>query len=1478
MAANARPRPQLRFSPLDPRAGRKNTAPVARQPRRLAAQQAAQQATAPALAATARENPLMRAMQQANQAEASHRVKRGIRLTDSDSIDDARPATRNHAERSDAALSLRAYFKETRRLSDQAGLFNSPGKMIAHVFQDLYLDPDYPAPAADNAWTAVDCPHADQLQQLLSHVVDEEIAPASRMPMLRGLLQRLVDPETSRPFMIAGYDFLTGARMMQTVSQVREGFETHLLAKFPALDKTPGAAHWLACQLLQRFDPEMLSPKLEAFWYGGGQYCALKADIDVIRSANLYNPHWDLKEISDTATSVRESLAEDGIPSADVAILQRDAALLYAHAKYNLAEKTHLIDLRESLTAEDYAIALQALEDLQTARRLWQFAPLQEAIANLKAAPPMRSKIAERLLRENGIDPFADIAPQLGVDLCAGQRDTPVKFYMNGCIDSLRDRQTFDARDTLPDLDQAYETEFTAWHQKYQSALAVLLWYAVEELPPKEYRFLRENPHVLLQAKMTATKRIAHVAPTFSGDPSVTKDVSLAGGKGLLFLAENGKERRYYLISLADDNAAIVRRVQPPKGDIGAYIQQHRNTFFEPAALAETVDDALTTSASVRQLAACPAHDAAGCFEKTARQMASLIREEVHDFGYETTGHQETLEGIQNFLLGLIPGYDCASAVNDGDYEEAILPCIDTAAAVMPLIGRFGQFGMALAGTATKASAYVATREFGKILVQQGLLRAAGALGTRVQPELAKIGGRFARKLGQDLLEFGDPGVVLTYEAFGQARKLGSLAQRLLEDARARKLRKMLYRNPHTRHAARRFKKLQRQGRTVLRTQYEGKLSSDAGGRFRRFTLPHGAKVQPRPYLKYQAPYNALGDDFDYYEINDVIYAYNADPGKRPHVLEKAEGLLGRCRTRRGLGNACLSVEMLPTRSREQAALGTGYRFDAGKSQTRLCQIDPATKRKTFMVPTVEGYPVPRMVGGSTLQILLTLRDAYLMQATPKGLRAKAIDTSYPKYALEAPDAQWPAMGKIVSGRASESLKRIEFELENGVHKCTIRAAYGSYLAPDGHHGMIRFDDEYIRVDFPEGAGDGTVALAEATAAEIDAYQRFQIESLAAQDRRTSKTFSMELSHTGAGSLLRLYRNYNLEPYQALLEKIAGQGKDRLRAAEMLDAYLEFRQPPPDIGQFTQIKSIFNELLQDQFGNVDKVRKFQQHLTEAVARDNERLDLHWLDPATPALDEMLGMLTTLFPGTASATGRYKASLAPHVDASEKRLAFSKLRHKFWGKNFAWAEEFLIENDIPALEHIFFSISGKPETSKKKAHGKIPTIASDKKFIHADEVIARFDNRPGDHPSRSFPDFKATGAQQWRGHDAELKIVTAFRHVLEELQESGNKAITLKMVSMLPPCVMCLQAIAMLLEEFPNVKIELAYLKPHRAEAASRSRRGISRARRAKTAGQHGYANGWPLRHGRPKPPAGAASRHLKGRRHIASGLTPSGLA
>jgi hypothetical protein len=81
-----------------------------------------------------------------------------------------------------------------------------------------------------------------------------------------------------------------------------------------------------------------------------------------------------------------------------------------------------------------------------------------------------------------------------------------------------------------------------------------------------------------------------------------------------------------------------------------------------------------------------------------------------------------------------------------------------------------------------------------------------------------------------------------------------------------------------------------------------------------------------------------------------------------------------------------------------------------------------------------------------------------------------------------------------------------------------------------------------------------------------------------------------------------------------------------------------------------------------------------------------------------------------------------------------------------------------------------------------------------------------------------------------------------------------------MKSMLPPCVMCMQAIAMFMEKHPEAKFDFAFIRQDREglyapPPPTRHRRhGISRVRRAR--------NGWPLVYGRPKPPARAAYGRL----------------
>lgn len=231
------------------------------------------------------------------------------------------------------------YLQATRDLTDDVlkDIVRDPGKTIATLYDDLYKDPAFPPKTAPNEWTAVDTSHADQLEQLMQYVSEDEVAPESRMPMLRGLLKRLVElPLEPSTFSIASYDFLAAGLVFKQVHLIRKEFEQHLAKTFPSLAESPGAAHWLATQLLERFDPLMLNPQLKDFWYGSPQYCSLKADIAVITSAKLYQPMldgetWDLTEIRRTADHIRDALGGD--PSGRLAAIQSDAALLYAHTR-----------------------------------------------------------------------------------------------------------------------------------------------------------------------------------------------------------------------------------------------------------------------------------------------------------------------------------------------------------------------------------------------------------------------------------------------------------------------------------------------------------------------------------------------------------------------------------------------------------------------------------------------------------------------------------------------------------------------------------------------------------------------------------------------------------------------------------------------------------------------------------------------------------------------------------------------------------------------------------------------------------------------------------------------------------------------------------------------------------------------------------------------------------------------------------------
>ena len=1044
---------------------------------------------------------------------------------------------------------------------------------------------------------------------------------------------------------------------------------------------------------------------------------------------------------------------------------------------------------------------------------------------------------------------------------------------MNNCMDSLRKFLPFSRREEqLPDLDLAYDTEFNAWYEKYERALGVLLRYAVEELPPEDYRFLQEHPAVLLQATTTATRVTRHIAPTFRGNPSVTQDTTLPGNSSLLFMAQHDGRCRYYLISLGrgNENAAIMRHIEPAGGKIGAYIENHPDTFFDPKALAEVSDGAILTSTGVRELDTCEAGMPADCIKNMAGQVALLSRERIREYGYGQTRHQRTVAEIQDFLLSVfVPGYDCASNIHDGNYEEAVVPCVfDFHGIVMPLMSRFTRAGLELGKVAAKSLPFVASREIREILARQGGWVAAGAIASRMQPHLANAGKRFASGLGKDLLRIADPGFELMHDA---ARVSTSLAEYMFGDVNvSRKLYKTLRKDPHTQHAAKAAKARRRQAGKALQPRYEGKLSSDIHGEFCRFKLPPGVKVLARPALGYVAPYNTLGGGIDFYEIDGIIYAHNTNPENGLHVLERADGLVRHCIAKRAIGNAaCVTVEMLPRRNDALAPKETGYRFDVGRGQTRVYQADPVTRRKTYLVPTIEAYPVPRMIAGEKHWIVPMLDEAYELKLTRKNeLFAEIIDVDFNKLALEAPDAEYPTEGKIVPGSAREGLELVQFTLKNGINECTFRAPYGSFT---GSHrvffGMIVLHKKHILVDLRESAESGVVTLSRANEAEINSYRRFQNENLAAEDLRTSKTFSMELSHAGAGSVLRLYRNYNLAPYKALLETMASKpGQDRLRIAEAIDAYIKDPEAADQVPAFRQIKSRFDEILRNQFGSIENVRNFERHLTEAVTQNNERLNIQWIDPASQAMEETLDTIAMLFPDTADACSAYKESLKVNTaDAAEhKRISFSKFRYKFFGKNIAAAQLFRTENNVPTLKNIVFAISGKQQTIKKNAHMKIRTIESDEMYINADLAIAHMKeseappgqgNRHGEEPSLHYPDInKNTGARLWRGDDAEAKVLRVLRGMLKNPDEAAD----FKIISTLPPCVLCTQAIAMFLEDYPNVKIELLFIRHdreglHTSPRARRQRRGISRARLTR--------RGWPLYLGgtfqrdRPAPPS-----------------------
>jgi hypothetical protein len=1365
----------------------------------------------------------------------------------------------------EAKQALRNYFKATRPSTghpERRNLFGNPGRMIAYLYDDFHQHPTAsPASAPSNTWVARNCDNTEKLDLLLSQAGIEKPDAESRMPILRGLLQRFIElPRERESFSIAGYDFLAAARVRKSAATIRDEFKKHLQASFRTLRKKPDAAHWLTCQLLERFDPALLRADLAHLWYGSGQFTVHQAAIHVLISANLYRPWLGLREISDAAVQVRDTLSDEEVLRREVFIPQSDPALLHAHTE-------HIIDLRlqaDPIDAAAYRAAIRALNDLQTAARRQQFAPLKNALANLKIPPPMRSEIAKQCLLEIGADPLAEGAAQWEVDSCIGQTKTLLQFYLDGCDGTARELLSPGRSEELPDLDQAYEEAFEAWFGKYERSLAVLLHYAVEELRPSDYLFWRNNPVKLWQATVTATKLIPHVSPTFSGDPSNTKDVTLAGNSSLLFSAEHGDERRYYQISMGNRNTAIVQRIWPGESTIETYIDERRDHFFSAAALEETAYMAVATTTGVQQLAAFPAGEPTRRFTETAAQLASFVRQEIHDFGYERTSHRQTVEQIRQFLFGLIPGYDCVSELSEGRYEEAVRSCVmDAHSIVLPVASRLGKAGQAMARLVPKALSVATTREIGEILAKQGSWKAALAVAGRMQQPVMHAGKDFAYGLGKDLLRIGDPGFEMTYQLYGQVRKFSSLAKRIFDDAHlAAKLHRLLHRNPHTQHTAAIVQQERRRirsnrtphlhpsaaqksiGDVALPARYEGTLSSDSANQFFSFDLPSGAKVQFLPYLKHQAPYSELDETIALYDINGVVFA--RDP-RSPGTLLKADILLSElanCRVTRGAGGAaCIVVEQL---AGNHLTPGKGYRFSFGRNKRQIFQYHPATQQKNFAVPALEAHPVPVNIGSAPRRIILTPDDAYELGLTRTGLlKAEIIGHRYNRFALEGPETMLPPGGRLVSHTDAngEQLTAVELMLENGAVKCKIRAHYGTYLDSDEHgnqvyRGMIQLGQSHIRVDFHGGdTRTGQVSLAEADAAEIAAYRRFQTEHLVEHERRASdRYFPMELSHGSAGSLLRLYRHYDLTPYRRLLGKIASlPGHDSTRAAAALDAYIENPERTTEISAFGEIKSHFDRLLRDQFHSYDSVRNFEQHLTAAINQQADGLDIHVLDLASPRVEETLETLAALFPGMKASQRKYREMLARQTELgaeSLRALTVAHMRRFLHGRNIAYAQVYTLENGVPSLEKTYFSVSGKQQANDKRASLRIATIEADEKHVDADQVFSdaekaqppRSRKNPGDRaphrsrknpgnsaPSKSLLDIGTNGNEMYRGHDSELKILMAYR--LDFPADDSHRIM--KMVTLLPPCVICRQELGMASREYPNTEFDVVHIKASR---------------------------------------------------------------
>jgi hypothetical protein len=1329
-------------------------------------------------------------------------------------------------------------------------LFGDPMRMIMYIFSNICQNSTSTStPTASPQWVADDCPNTGALDRLLFHANGELPAPESRMPMLRGFLQRLLELDAeSEPYMVAGYDFLRDARFLKPVAEVRIEFKNTLPRAFPVLQGHPDVLHWLACQLLERYDPALLRTDLEELPYGQREFTLVQADIHLLMDANLYDPSLGRREIRDTATSLRAAVSHHGVPTQEILLSQMHAALLHARAAGNTG-------LRLPFTPASYIAALQSLHNLQVDHENARYATLRTALAYLQTAPPMRRTIAQALLRSLGADPFTEGRADQRIDSCVGQAKSLLDFYMDDCTESALDVLPPSLkRSALPDLNQAYDDAFDAWHDEYKKALGVILYYGVEELAPDDYHFFHDNEVELLQPTLTASKRLPYVSPTFSGDPSNYKDVKLSGRRGLLFAADNGSERRYFQISLGERDAPIVAPVDCK--DIEAYIDTHRGEFFEQDALTSTLEDALETRTGVDVLDTYAKGSNAPRFSRTGAILASFVRKEIHEFGYERTAHRQSVEEIKEFLLGFVPGYECVTKALGENPEEAVVPCTaDGLSIVMPLLSRLVKTAAALGRLPAKLLSPAAIRQLGEAFSRHGTTKVLGAIAQHLQAPLTKIGKDFAYGMGKDLLRIGDPGFEMSYQVLGEIRKLYSLARHLAITPRIMdNLIRQLHRNPHTQHTARRLmhnrhqrhrqshqevhQQVQQSARLsrapispVLQARYEGLMSNDATGVFLHFDLPPGTEARAMQTLKYTAPYNELEDSVVLYKINDLIYAWDT---KRPSALVKVQTLLSErsvCRIPRDGGASCILVKDI-AQNRDSAR--PGYQLTFGRRQENICQLTPGTQTRTIATPTLEIYPETITIAKQQRRIVPMLDQPYEVTATAGGKpKLEVISDDWRKLHLGASDTILPATGKLISysNVADVKLYAVELELKNGPAKCEARAHYGSYLAADGtdtqiYRGMIRLNGDYVRIDFPDPAARaGDVRLAKATPDEIDIYNQFQAEALAKYKRSTSKdAFSLTLPPDGAGSVLRLYRHYNLTPYRDMLAELARlPGLNAARAAKALDRYIADPANSAQLAEFGQIKSLADDILGRQHRSYSSALTFKHHLADAIRQKNQRLDIHALDPESRRAERTLDNLATIFPAIGAVRDRYLAKLeAASTPASNaqfiERETLKEIRKALRGRNPAYAEVRIPVDGRMILQKTYFSVSGKQQ-GNPKGYQRVETISPGGRYIDAN-VAEAASRGPREGPAHRFPDFDRNNNELYRGHDAEHLLLEAIRreYPASRAGRVNNIACDIEIVTLVEPCVMCTLDLALFSAAYPNANLNVVFVTSSRDAA------------------------------------------------------------